>query len=194
MCSVGFRNPISQLNAGMWSERLLVLLPSLLFRSDTGRAHYANRMDVFMLAIHTYIYRFGSVRPGYLSCSRSLCASDHFRQSYKIISLFLSTRKSHTHWVSLWFSLQSIVSFSILLWTGTLWPWYLPCLLYLPQCRSHVNYFVCFFHFVFSTARLSGPPPPGHLLHTFLRRSVCRNLNAVVDNIMASSNAAYITE
>lgn len=62
------------------------------FRSDAGRAFYANSNGCVYAS---YMYIYGST-VGRLATSNS-SVRDHFRQSYKIISLSFSTQKSLAH-------------------------------------------------------------------------------------------------
>ena len=95
----------------MWSERF-GLVAFITFSVRHWPCALCQPNGCVYALPYMYIYRFAVFVPGYLSFSRSLCARDHFRQSYKIISLFLSTPKisctlspSGSHFIPFFFSI-----------------------------------------------------------------------------------------
>lgn len=116
---------------------------------------------------------------------------DHFRQSYKIISLFCPPQNPFIFFTLFLFQCVSFFQHQFSL-VRTLSSKFSPSLtmfaLFLfrltsPHCRSNVNYFVCFL-------RLSFPRDP-HLRTSW--HCMCRHLN-VVDNITTSSDAVQTWE
>lgn len=105
MCSVSFRNPISHQSGMPTLSVRAVLLPFFfvsIFCKHILVMHHTERMDAFMHT-HMDIYECDSERSPPTALVR-----DHFRQSYKIISVFV-----HPIIRYIFFSLSTLVSLCV---------------------------------------------------------------------------------